>query len=138
MDNDIPKIEQVLYRACHAVDQGQIEDFVNLFHPDGSLTITWEENGRYTGQKEIRNWITEYNMSLRSLMKYLRHKITCPMIDVREDKATVYAYLDVEAVPKSNGQVTITVGHYEDKLVRTGDQWRFKEKIVFMDNMYTI
>ncbi len=138
MNNCIHQIEQVLYRVCHAVDQGQINNFVNLFHPDGRFIITWEENGKYTGHEEIQNWITNYDNVLRSSMKYLRHKITCPMIEVSGDSATAYSYLDVEAAPKDNNKVTITVGHYEDQLVRVGDNWLLKEKIVFMDNMYSI
>ncbi|MBU2511350.1 nuclear transport factor 2 family protein [bacterium] len=82
MKSDIKKIEQVLYRVCHAVDQGQINSFVNLFHLEGRFIITWEENRKYTGHEEIQKWITNYDNTLRSSMKYLRHKITCPMIDV--------------------------------------------------------
>lgn len=138
MNNDIQKIEQVLYRACHAVDLGRADDFISLFHPEGTFIISWEESGRYKGREKIREWIANYNKTLRSFVKYLRHKITCPMIDVYGENATVYAYLDVEAAPEGSDQVTITVGHYEDRLIKAGDDWLFKEKIVFMDNMYSI
>jgi len=54
------------------------------------------------------------------------------------DSATAYSYLDVEAAPKDNNHVTITIGRYEDQLVRVGDNWLLKEKIVFMENIYAI
>jgi 3-phenylpropionate/cinnamic acid dioxygenase small subunit len=138
MRNDIIEIEQVLYRCCHAIDKGEIDTFVNLFHPDASFMITWEENGKYEGHKEIQEWAVNYDKIIRSSMKYLRHKITCPIINVSEDDATATSYLDAESVLKDTSQVTITVGRYEDKLAKSEGFWRLKEKVVFMDNMYTI
>jgi hypothetical protein len=89
----------VLYQGCHVVDQSRVNDFVRLFHPEETFTITWEENGKDSGHEEIRKWIVNDYKTLSSLIKYLRHKITCQVIDVCKKNAAAYSYLDVEAAP---------------------------------------
>lgn len=138
MCNQIKEIEQVLYRACHAVDQGKLDAFLRLFHPEAVLNITWEENGEYLGHEGIRSWFVNYDQTVRSSMKYLRHKITCPLIQCNENSATAFSYLDVDAALKENGQVIITSGRYEDKLLKIEGNWLLKEKVIFMDNTYTV
>ena len=138
MSSDIKEIEQVLYRCCHAVDQGKIDEFVDLFHPEATFVVTWEEKGTHNGHKEIRKWIENYDRVLRSSLKYLRHKITCPVIEVTEDIATAHSYLDVEAAAGDTSQVSVTVGRYQDKLVRHKGHWRIMEKVVIMDNLFTM
>ena len=138
MYKSVVEIEQVLYRCCHAVDQGHMDNIISVFHPNATLIIKWEENGIYSGHEAIRKWFVNYNETVKSSMKYLRHKITCPMIAVSGDDATALSYLDVEAANKDTGQVIITVGRYEDKLVRAEGHWYLKEKAIFIDNSYTI
>ena len=138
MRDDTKEIEQVLYRCCHAVDQGRIDHVVNLFHPNGVLVITWEENGTYEGHEALRQWFFNYDQGVRCAMKYLRHKITCPVIEVHGDEATAFSYLDVESCSKEMDQVMITAGRYEDELVRYEGCWCLKKKVVFMDKTYTL
>ncbi|MBN1883380.1 MAG: nuclear transport factor 2 family protein [Deltaproteobacteria bacterium] len=136
--SDIVEIEQVLYRCSHAVDKGEIETTVSLFQPDAALVITWEENGRHEGHDVIRKWFENYEQGVRSSTNYLRHRITCPVIDVDGDCASASSYLEVEAASKSAGTVIKTVGRYEDTLVRTDKGWRFAEKVIYMDNTYAV
>jgi hypothetical protein len=75
---------------------------------------------------------------MKSAVKYLRHKITCPLIEVEGDEAAAFTYLDVDAASENTGQVIITVCRYEDKLTKLDGQWYIKEKSIFMDNTYTI
>ncbi len=37
MYKHVIEIEQVLYRCCHAVDQGNIGNIINVFHPNATL-----------------------------------------------------------------------------------------------------
>lgn len=71
-------------------------------------------------------------------MKYLRHKITCPLINVDGDAATAFSYLDVDAAPKDANQVIITVCRYEDKIAKIDGRWYLKEKSIFMDDSYSL
>ena len=133
---DIVAIEQVLYRCSHAVDRGEIEKTMALFHPDARLVITWEENGRHEGHDEIRKWFENYERIVRGAVNYMRHRITCPVIDVDGDSASACSYLEVEAAGKNTGTVVKTAGRYEDTLVRTDSGWRIAEKVIYMDNTY--
>jgi 3-phenylpropionate/cinnamic acid dioxygenase small subunit len=138
MYEDIIAIEQVLYRCCHAVDQGNIDKIMALFHPNATLIIDWEENGRHGGHSEIRKWFDNYDQVVRSSMKYLRHKIACPVIEVDGETATAASYLEVEASSRDTGQVIKTVGQYNDKLIRLEGEWRLTEKLISMDNTYAV
>ncbi|GAB6096707.1 hypothetical protein JCM14469_29600 [Desulfatiferula olefinivorans] len=138
MNKNVIEIEQLLYRCCHAVDHGHVDSIMECFHPSATLIINWEENGRHSGHEAIRQWFLNYTQIMTSALNYLRHKITCPLIDVNGDEATAFSYLDVDAAPKDGGQVVISVCRYEDKLVRTDGRWYLKEKSIFMDDTYTI
>jgi ketosteroid isomerase-like protein len=138
MHGEIIDIEQILYRCCHAVDQGNINKIMALFHPDAVLIIDWEENGRHEGYEAIRAWFDNYDRVVRSSMKYLRHKIACPVIEIAGDTADAASYLEVEAASIDTSQVIKTVGRYHDKLIRFEGGWRIKEKKISMDNTYTV
>jgi len=138
LHKSIIEIEQLLYRCCHAVDQGHLDNIMSLFHPKATLIINWEENGKYFGYDEIYQWFHNYTQVMKSAVKYLRHKITCPLIEVEGDEATALSYLDVDAAMEDTGQVIITVCRYEDKLTKIDGQWYLMEKSIFMDDTYTI
>ena len=135
---DIVEIEQALYRVSHAVDRGDTETTVSLFQPEAALVITWEEDGRHEGHDAIRKWFENYEQVVRSATRYLRHRITCPVIDVDGDRASASSYLEVEAAGRDTGTVVKTVGRYEDTLVRTDTGWRIAEKVIYMDNTYAL
>ena len=138
MHKSIIEIEQLLYRCCHAVDQGNIDNIMACFHPNATLIINWEENGEYSGHDKIRQWFNNYIQVMKSSVKYLRHKITCPLIKVDGDEATAFSYLDVDAAPKDANQVIKTVCRYEDKITKTDGQWYLKEKSIYMDDSYSV
>jgi len=138
MYRDVIEIEQLLYRCSHAVDRGDIEMTVSLFQPDALLVITWEENGSHKGHDEIRKWFENYEQVVRSATSYLRHRITCPVIDVDGDRASAASYLEVEAAGRDTGRVIKTVGRYDDTFARTETGWRFTEKVISMDNTYAL
>ena len=138
MPQNIIEIEQLLYRCCHAVDQGNIDTIMGCFHQNATLLINWEKNGKHSGHEKIHQWFLNYIQVMKSAMKYLRHKITCPLIEVTDDEATALSYLDVDAASRDTGQVIITVCRYEDKLTKLDGRWYLKEKSIFMDDSYTI
>jgi len=138
MHKSIIEIEQLLYRCCDAVDKGNVDNIMGCFHQNATLIITWEENSKHLGHEEIRHWFVNYTQVMKSAMKYLRHKITCPLIDVNGDDANVLSYVDVDAAPKDSGHVIISICRYEDKLTRVDGRWYLKEKTIFMEDTYTI
>ena len=138
MHKSIIEIEQLLYRCCHAVDRGDVDTIINCFHENATMTISWEKNGQHSGHEEIRQWFINYTKAMKSGMKYLRHKITCPLIRLNGNDATALSYLDVDAALKNGKQVIVTACRYEDKLTIVDGRWYLKEKAIFMEDTYTI
>lgn len=136
--NDVIEIEQLLYRCCHAVDRGELENIMDLFHPRATLWIRWEENGVHAGHDAVRAWFQAYIDSVLANVKFLRHKIDSPMIKVMEEEAMALSYLTVEAAAKEGRQRIVTLGRYEDKFCKHEGRWRFMEKIIFMDDVYPV
>ncbi|ACL02568.1 nuclear transport factor 2 family protein [Desulfatibacillum aliphaticivorans] len=138
MHNSLMEVEQLLYRCCHAVDTGNVPGIMSVFHPDAVLIINWEENGRHEGYEEIKQWFLNYTQVMKSAMRYLRHKISCPVIEINEEQAVANSYLDVDAAPIEADRVIISVCRYEDKLAKFDGKWLLTEKSIFMDDTYMV
>lgn len=138
MFKDTIEIEQLLYRCCHAVDCGELEKIMGLFHPEATLRIMWEENGTHVGHDAIRAWFMAYIHTVRETLRLLRHKIDSPMIEVMGEDAVARCYLTVEAAHKESEQRIVTLGRYEDKLCKRENRWLFQEKAIFMDDVYRV
>ena len=120
------------------MDRGEVNKIVDCFHENATLIISWEVNGKHSGHEEIRQWFINYTQEMKSTMKYLRHKLTSPLIRLHRDNATALSYLDVDAAQNGSKHVIITVCRYEDKLTLVDGRWYFKEKAIFMEDTYTI
>jgi hypothetical protein len=121
-------IEQLLHRYCHALDRGSIDEVVELFHPDAVLLPAYQSDARLVGREAVRDWYASYDRTLRANVRHLRHKISCPLIEVSGNSATSVCYLDADAVPTGSEEPIVLVGRYEDELVREEGRWWFKER----------
>jgi hypothetical protein len=121
-------IEQLLHRYCHALDRGSIDEVVELFHRDAVLLPAYESDARHVGREAVRGWYTNYDRTLRANVRYLRHKISCPLIEVSENTATSVCYLDADAIPTGSDESIVLVGRYDDKLVKDAGRWWFEER----------
>lgn len=125
---DVIAIQQVLHRYCHVVDRGTVDEVAALFHPDAVLLPAYESDKRYEGREAIRGWYANYDNTLRSGVKFLRHKIESPVIDVSGDEAVSTCYLDADAITASTDKPMIVFGRYDDRFVKDGGRWYFKER----------
>ncbi len=132
---DIIEIEQLIFRCCHAVDQGHIDDLMQLFHPYANLHITWETDGVHVGQDAVKAWFENYKKAFVDQLDFVRHRVTSPMIRVQGDKASARSYLNVDTGNRATG-AAVTLARYEDKFVKEEGRWWFIEKVVFMDGLY--
>jgi hypothetical protein len=121
-------IEQLLHRYCHALDRGGIDEVVELFHRDAVLLPAYDSDDRLVGREAVRGWYANYDQTLRANVRYLRHKISCPVIEVSGDAATSVCYLDADAIPTGSDAPFVLVGRYEDQLVKDEERWWFKER----------
>jgi hypothetical protein len=74
------------------------------------------------------SWYTHYDRTLRANVRYLRHKISCPAIEVSGSTATSVCYLDADAIPTGFDEPIVLVGRYDDELVKDEGRWWFKER----------
>ncbi len=121
-------IQQLLHRYCHALDRGSVDEVVEFFHRDGVLLPAYESDARYVGRDAVRDWYTKYDRTLRANVRYLRHKISCPVIEISGNKATSVCYLDADAIPTGSDESMVLLGRYEDKLLKDSGRWWFAER----------
>lgn len=135
---DYLAIQQLLHKYCHVVDRGTADEVAELFHPDGVLCPRYESDDRYEGREAVRGWYARYMENFRTKVRYLRHKIASPVIDITGDEATSVCYLDADSVALSSDRPSIAFGRYEDKLVKEGGRWWFKERTIIVYYSYSI
>lgn len=111
------EILQLLYRYNHAIDSGDAEGWAD----------TWTEDGFFGGVGDGLQGRAQL-VQFASGVGGLRHMVLNPLIDVDGDTARVRAYVVVLAA----GQV-VTVGTYDDTVVRTPGGWRFAKRMFSPD-----
>ena len=132
MHQDIIEIEQLLYRYCHALDRGTIDDFIDAFHRDAVFMPRYQSSERISGREAIRDWFLHYNKTIRAAHRH-RRKLTSPWIHVYGNEANAVCYVDADSVSKSTGDVFIHAARYEDKLVKEEDRWWIIERVINVD-----
>jgi hypothetical protein len=134
---DLLAIEQLLHRYCHVLDRGTVDEIAELFHRDAVLLPVYESDDRHVGRDAVRSWYAHYDKTLRAGVRYLRHKIECPTIEISGDTATSISYLDADAIHKETDEPMIFIGRYDDKLIRDGGRWWFKERKIISYYIYS-
>jgi uncharacterized protein (TIGR02246 family) len=119
---DEEAIRRTIAQYAHFCDDGQFEDWADLYTEDARFTVLGQT---HEGREPIKNWIAA------AQPPELRGKHVCfsSVIDVDGDEAR--AWTDYIFVGQDK-RVT-SVGRYHDRFVRQPDRWRFTERrIVFM------
>jgi hypothetical protein len=131
-------IQQLLHKYCHAVDRGTLDDVTDLFHRYAVLLPRYESDDRYEGRDAVRGWYERYFENLRSKVRYLRHKISSPVIEITGNEATSVCYLDADSVAISTNEPIVSLGRYEDKFVKEGGRWWIKERTIIVYYSYPL
>ena len=127
---DEAAIRRVIDRYCHAVDRGSADDVAALFHPNGRLVVSLEDNDGYNGREAVREWYANYHKHFRARLTHLRHKISNIQIDLNGDEARVVSYMDADLVAKGETTPRQAIGRYDDRFVRDGGEWYFAERAI--------
>ncbi|MEW6296732.1 MAG: nuclear transport factor 2 family protein [Thermodesulfobacteriota bacterium] len=135
---DYIAIQQLLHRYCHVVDRGTADEVAELFHRDGALCPRYESDERYEGREAVRGWYARYMENFRTKVRHLRHKIESPVIEITGDEATSVCYLDADSISLSSNEPSVAFGRYEDKLIKDGGRWWFKERTIIVYYSYPI
>ena len=130
--DEIVAIQQVLHKYCHVVDRGTVNEIGDLFHKDAVLLPAYESNEQYKGRDAVKGWYANYDNTLRASVRFLRHKIESPVIEVSGNEAASTCYLDADAITKSTDKPMIVFGRYDDKFIKEEGRWWFKERKIIV------
>jgi hypothetical protein len=131
-------IIQLLHQYCHAVDRGTADDVAALFHRSAVLFPRYESDAQHEGREAVRAWYQHYMENFRAKVRYLRHKIASPVIEITGNEATSVCYLDADSITVSTGQANIAFGRYDDKFIKDEGRWWFKERTIIVYYRYPL
>ncbi|HEV8715194.1 MAG TPA: nuclear transport factor 2 family protein [Candidatus Binatia bacterium] len=131
-------IQQLLHKYCHVVDRGTAEEVAALFHRDAVLLPRHESDERYEGREAVHGWYQRYMENFRAKVRYLRHKIESPVIEITGNEATSVCYLDADSITASVNEANVAFGRYDDKFVKDEGRWWFKERAIILYYSYPL
>ncbi len=135
---DYLAIQQLLHKYCHVVDRGTADEVAALFHHDAVLLPRYQSDKRYEGREAVRGWYQHYMENFRAKVRYLRHKIESPVIEITGSEATSVCYLDADSISASVNEANVAFGRYDDKFIKDGGRWRFKERTIILYYSYPL
>ena len=131
-------IMQLLHRYCHVVDRGTADEVAELFHRDGVLLPRFESDERCEGREAVRGWYARYMENFRAKVRYLRHKIESPVIEISGNEATSVCYLDADSITISKNIANVAFGRYDDKLIKDAGRRWLKERTIILYYSYPL
>ncbi len=121
---DEDQIRRTLARYSQWCDDGRFDEWAELFTEDAQFIVS----GSVT---EGRDAIRRYMQSVLPPGSRGKHMTANTLIEVGGDTATATTdYLFVRAT--TEGPRIVAAGRYDDRLVRDGTRWRFRERAISM------
>jgi len=124
---DKHEIQSLLTRYCTSIDSKQYDGLDTVFTPDAY--IDYSASGGTTGKfPEVKAWLAE----VLAMFSMTQHVIANFEISVNGDEATsrcVFYNPMQFANPEDTKPMFWVGGYYNDKLVRTSDGWRIRERV---------
>ena len=121
------EIDDLLTRYATALDTKDWDLYASCFMPDAS--IDYSSSGGINGKlPEVKAWLAQ----IMPTFPMTQHLVANRVIAVQGDAATCRSYLfNPMGLPDdANGLLLFFEGgYYNDKLVRTADGWRIRERI---------
>jgi len=134
---DYAAIQQLLNRYCRIVDHGSLDEIMELFHRDPVLIVHLEHDEYCEGREAVRGWYTRWIDNIRSRTRYMRHRISAPVVEISGNEASAACYLDGDSTSFSNKTVVIQ-GEYTDTLIKEDGRWLFKRRTISGFSTYTL
>lgn len=117
-------IRDLLARYTYNGDRGRVAELAACFAADGVL----EYPGAKAQGPEAIGATLSGGGTRNPALRFVRHHITNPLIEVTGVAATARSYFAVHSAIGPDHS-----GTYDDRLVRTGDGWRFAHRRVRVD-----
>jgi hypothetical protein len=129
---DSVAIQQLMNRYSVSSSRGNIEDVVTTFVPDGIWRIASLEK-TLEGQAAIRDGLTAFT----SQQDYVMQQNAPAVITIDGDSATATSVVCERGKLARTGNAFEALGFYVDKLLRTAEGWRFKQRSFELVSMRT-
>lgn len=117
----IEALKQLKYRYCAAVDANYDADAIaSMFTEDG----VWDggDLGYYSGREAIRQSFMEPNASVR----WMRHGVINPIIDITNDQARCQWYMWLPKITSDGTSKSFQGGTHIDQCRRVDGRWLFQ------------
>lgn len=133
--SDRTAIEELVARYTHAYDFDRIDEMKAFFTEDATMTMRIGDGdliGPFEGRDAIVQMMKDAHDGQTDRRKHVSSNLA---VDVDGDTATALSYLTLLSV--EDGQLrTLSVGSYEDDLLRQDDQWLFSRRHIALDLPY--
>ncbi|MDX2170881.1 MAG: nuclear transport factor 2 family protein [Deltaproteobacteria bacterium] len=128
---DRAAIEALIYGYAERIDAGDLAGVGALF---AKAVYRGAQGGTYRGAAEVAAVLTA-RVILYDGVPRTRHVTTNLVIelDPAGASATARSYFTVFQAAADLPLQPIVAGRYHDRFVRDGDQWRFDDRLIFMD-----
>jgi len=129
-------ISDLFVRYTTALDRGDVATVVDCFTGDAALESP--VIGVIAGHEAIRGFAGRF-AALRAGGTQFRHMVTniAAEIEAGGDRARASAYLLV-LITQDGKSRPLPPGRYECEVIKEGDSWRFRRRVVFHDHDYTL
>jgi len=125
--SDRHEIRAVLERYCRAVDRGDLDLLLSVYHPDAT-----DDHGMYSGNgHEFAHWLLAQPGRAELVTQ---HHLTNSTVELDGDRADAETYfVAVHRRPGPPVPVGQFGGRYLDRLERRDGAWRINERVVVHD-----
>ncbi|HEX3863345.1 MAG TPA: nuclear transport factor 2 family protein [Stellaceae bacterium] len=127
-------ISDLFVRYTTALDAGAVEAVVACFTTDATLESP--AIGVLAGEASIRDFAGRF-AALRAAGTQFRHMISNLAVNFDGERAQATCYLLV-FITRDGKSERLPPGRYECDLVKLGEDWRFRRRVVFHDHDYTL
>jgi hypothetical protein len=123
-------IEQTINNYGWSIDNGDSDGFAACFTDSGELVV--DPNTTVTGSAELRNFVAA-RVAARAPGSIVRHHSTGVTIVKQTDDEARVRSLFLATVLRAEGLSPMATGWYDDELVRDGDTWVIKRRVLHLD-----
>lgn len=131
--DDRSAIERLLYLYAERVDAGDFAGVGELFE---AAAFRSDQGGQVSSaegpaavQRQFETMVRRYDDGTPRT----KHVTTNVIIELDGDTATSRSYYTVFQQPPGQALHTLITGRYHDRFERTGDGWRFTDRLVYTD-----
>ena len=124
-------IHETIAEYCFHFDGGEFDKWVDLFTDDGVFDAG--RMGVQKGKDALRAFLKNIRLTDGSPM--VKHCVMNEVIKVNGNEATAKSYIVLVRAKGEGALVNGLAGRYEDRLVKQGDRWLFKNRKVHFDLM---